>query len=185
VTTERIGGVLLIVGSVVFVIGAAVGVPGVFTQRDPQVRLRMLTERLRAWQLAQPLYGAGPAIAAAGVGFLAAASDGGSRALLAAGCAALAIGTFAWGWSLYLRGTRVSEFAFSTLPGWPFATYVLLTISGIALLGLGLLVGAFRAWPGWTALGADVFFLAGYLRFKDIPPFVFYVLLVLVGAGVL
>jgi type II secretory pathway pseudopilin PulG len=54
------GGILLIVGSVVFGIGAAVGVPGALTQRDPQVRLRMLTERLRAWQVAQPLYGAGP-----------------------------------------------------------------------------------------------------------------------------
>jgi hypothetical protein len=96
------------------------------------VRLRMLTERLRAWQIAQPLYGAGPVVAAVGVGFLAAASAGGSRAVLAAACAALAIGALAWGWSLYLRGTHVSEFAFGTLPGWPFATYVLLTIGGIA-----------------------------------------------------
>jgi len=46
VSTERIGAILLIVGSVVFGIGAAIGVPGVFTQLDPRVRLRMLTERL-------------------------------------------------------------------------------------------------------------------------------------------
>ncbi len=184
-TTERIGAILLIVGSAVFLIGAAVGVPGVFTQRDPRVRLRMLTERLRAWQVAQPLYGVGPLIAAAGVAFLAAGSDGGSRALLAASCAALAIGAVGWGWSLYLRGTRVSEFAFGTLPGWPFATYVLLTIGGIALLALGLLVGDFRTWLGWLTLGTDVVFLAAYLRFKDIPPFVFYLLLTLVGLAVL
>ena len=36
-TAERAGGVLLIVGSVVFFVGAAIGVPGVFTQTDPQV----------------------------------------------------------------------------------------------------------------------------------------------------
>ena len=122
VTAERVAAILLIVGSTVFGIGAAVGVPGVFAQRDPQVRLRMLTERLRAWQVAQPLYGAGPVIAAAGVAFLAAASHEASRAVLEASCAALAVGALAWGWSLYLRGTRVSEFAFGTLPGWPFAT---------------------------------------------------------------
>jgi len=105
--------------------------------------------------------------------------------VLAAACAALAIGALAWEWSLYLRGTHVSEFAFGTLPGWPFATYVLLTIGGIALLALGLLIGDSPSWLGWTTLGADVVFLAGYLRFKDIPPFVFYLLLVLVGLAVL
>lgn len=179
------GGILLIIGSVVFLTGAAIGVPGVFTQRDPQVRLRMLTERLRAWQVAQPLYSAGPLIAAAGVAFLAAASDDRSRAALAAASVALATGALAWGWSCYLRGTRVSEFALGTLPGWPFATYVLLTIGGIALLALGLLIGDFATWVGWVTLGADVVFLAGYLRFKDIPPFVFYLLLTLVWLAVL
>jgi hypothetical protein len=34
---------------------------------------------------------------------------------------------------------------------------------------------------GWLTLGADLIFLAGYLWFKDIPPFVFYLLLLLVG----
>jgi hypothetical protein len=145
----------------------------------------MLTERLRAWQVAQPLYGIGPVIAAAGVAFLADRSDGGGRAVLAASCAALAIGAAAWGWSVYMRGTRVSEFAFGTLPAWPFTTYVLMTIGGIALLALGLLVGDFRAWLGWLTLSIDVVFLATYLRFKDIPPFVFYLLLTLVGAAVL
>ena len=184
-TADRTGGILLIVGSVVFLIGAAVGVPGVFTERDPQERLRMLTEHPRAWQIAQPLYGAGAFIAAGGVAFLAAASDGGSRAVLAGASGALAIGALAWGWSLYLRGTRVSEFAVGTLPAWPFATYVLLTIGGIALLALGLLIGDFPTWLGWVTLGTDAVFLAGYLRFKDIPPFVFYLLFVLVGLAVL
>jgi hypothetical protein len=175
----------MIAGSVVFLIGASVGVPRVFTQRDPQVRLRMLTERVRAWQVAQPLYGAGPVIAAAGVAFLAAASGEGSRAALAAASGALVIGALAWAWSCYLRGTRVSEFAFGTLPGWQFAGYVLLTIGGIALLALGLLIGDFRAWLGWVTIGADVVFLAGYLYFNDIPPFVFYLLLILIGLAVL
>ena len=183
--TERIGGVLLIVGSVVFFVGAAIGVPAVFTQTDPQVRLRMLTERRRAWQVAQPLYGVGPGIATAGVGVLAASSGRGAGAVLAASCGTFAVGALAWWWSLFLRGTRVSDFAFGELPSWPFATYVLFTIAGIALLGLGLLIGEFPTWLGWVTLAADVVFLAGYLRFGDIPPFVFYALLTVVGVGVL
>jgi hypothetical protein len=182
VTGARMAGVLLIAGSVIFLAGAAIGVPGVFTEADPQQRLRMLTAHLTMWRIAQPLYGLGPILVAVGVGYLAAAAQGrGTRAVFAASCAALAIGALAWTWSLYLRGTRVAEFARGTLPSWPFAIYVLLTIAGLALLGLGLLAGRFPTWLGWVALGADVLFLIGYLWFKDIPPFVFYLLLLLVG----
>jgi hypothetical protein len=43
--------------------------------------------------------------------------------------------------------------------------------------------------PGFPGLGrggrADVLFLAAYLRFRDIPPFVFYILLLVVGLVVI
>jgi hypothetical protein len=182
VTSDHTPGLLLIVGSVVFLAGAAIGVPGVFTEPDPQARLRLLTEHLVAWRIAQPLYGLGPIIAAAGVGALAAAAPThATRTSFAAASLALAVGALAWTWSLYLRGTRVAEFAHGTLPGWPFATYVLLTIGGLALLGLGLLAGRYPAWLGWLTLGADPLFLAGYLWLKDLPPFVYYLLLLLIG----
>lgn len=42
-TSARMAGVLLIAGSVIFYAGAAIGVPGVFTEPDLQQRLRMLT----------------------------------------------------------------------------------------------------------------------------------------------
>jgi hypothetical protein len=182
VTRDHTPGILLVVGSVVFLVGAAVGVPAVFTEPDPQARLRMLTGHLGMWRAAQPLYGLGPVIVAVGVGYLAAAAPTrGSRAILAGACAAMAVGALAWAWSLYLRGIRVAEFAFGTLPGWPFAAYVLLTVGGLALLGVGLLASGFPVWLGRLTLGADLVFLAGYLWFRDIPPFVFYLLLLLVG----
>jgi hypothetical protein len=46
VTTDQTAGLLLIIGSVVFLVGAAVGVPQVFTERDPRARLRLLEKRL-------------------------------------------------------------------------------------------------------------------------------------------
>jgi hypothetical protein len=89
---------LLIVGSVVFMVGAAVGVPKVFTEPDPQTRLRLLTEHPDAWRAAQPLGGLGALIATAGVGYLAAAAPTrGTRATVAAACLALAVGALAWG----------------------------------------------------------------------------------------
>jgi hypothetical protein len=48
------------------------------------------------------------------VGWLAAAaSTRATRATLAAASLALAVGALAWAWSVYLRGTRVAEFAFA------------------------------------------------------------------------
>lgn len=41
------------------------------------------------------------------------------------------------------------------------------------------------SFPGWMILGADVLFVGAFLRYRDIPPFVFYMLLSVVGLAVL
>lgn len=184
-STTQASGLLLVVGSLVFFVGAAIGVPGVFTQSDPDVRVRMLEARVRSWVAAQPLYGSGAMICAVGVAVLSVDSDRGTRAILALSSALLFIGSIAWAWSLLRRGKDIVAFARGMLPAWPFASYVLATIAGLAFLGIGLLLGDFPMWLGWLVIAADAMFLGGYLRLGDIPPFVFYVLLLLVGATIL
>jgi hypothetical protein len=112
-TTNRVVGSLIVVGSLVFLAGAAIGVPRVFTERDPDSRLRLLQAGSTRWLVAQPLYGLGPLIVATGVGVLAVnASTRGARTALTIAALCLVGGGLAWGWSLYLRATRVSDFAF-------------------------------------------------------------------------
>jgi hypothetical protein len=183
-----VASVLLIGGSVVFLAGAAIGVPRVFMEPDPDARLRLLQARPRAWRWAQPLYAGGPLLAAAGVVVLAArarelGTAGAPRTMLAAAGAALVVGAVAWARCVHQRTVRVADFARGRLPGWPFTTYVLLTVAGLALLGAGLLAGGFPAWLGWLVLAADAAFLAAYLRLRDLPPFVFYLLLIAVGSA--
>jgi len=178
---DTTAGVLMILGSVTFGVGAAIGVPGVFTERDPQRRLRMLEEGRVRWLWAQPLYALGPLIAPLGVSDLSASTN---VRLLDASSALLFVGAIAWTWSVYLRSTRMRAFALGELPGWPFASYVVLTIGGLALLGAGLVADG-PVWLGWLVLVADALFLGAYVRFKDIPPFVFYVVLTVVGVAVL
>jgi hypothetical protein len=69
-TAQQAGALLLISGSVVFCMGAAIGVPRV-RMRDCENGLGLLTENLARWRSAQPLYALGPLMTAAGVGFLA------------------------------------------------------------------------------------------------------------------
>ena len=178
-------GVAMIAGSALFFIGAGVAVPRVFTEPDREERLRMLEERLLLWRLGQPLYALGALVAAVGVGLLAADTKSGSRAWLAVSCGLLVTGALSWSWSVYLRAVRPREFALGGLPGWPFGAYVWLTFAGLLLLGVGLLLGDYSEWLGWFTLGVDGLFVATYLRYGDIPPFVFYLLLSIVGVAVL
>ncbi len=171
----------MIVGSTVFVLGAAIGVPAVFTERDPSRRQQLLESQRTRWVVAQPGYGLGALVAAAGPLALA----DGPQALFAAAGAVLLAGALAWCWSVYQRARGIPEFAHGLLPSWPFVAYVLMTIAGLALLGAGLLRGRFPGWVGWLTIGADAVFLAAYARFRDIPPFVFYLLLTVVGIAVL
>ncbi|NUT32491.1 MAG: hypothetical protein HOV79_05390 [Hamadaea sp.] len=175
---------LMIAGSMIFGIGAAIGVPRVFMTQDPADRLRLLEDRRTAWRAAGPLYAAGPLIAAVGVGVLAAAGGPG-RVLYALASVLLTVGALAWARSAVQRVRRVRAFAYGELPGWPFAAYVWLTIAGLALLGAGLLRDDVPAWLGWLTLAADAAFLVGYLRAKDIPPFFFYLLFILIGVVLL
>jgi hypothetical protein len=175
---------LVVAGSAIFCLGAGVGVPRVFTEPDPAKKLRMLEERLVLWRIAQPFYAVGPLMAAVGVGVLGGSVDATSeRSWLALSCLLLLAGALCWSWSVYMRFRDFRAFALGGLPGWPFATYVWLTLAGLAALGTGLLVAGFPSWTGWLTLSACLVFLAGYVRFGDIPPFVFYILLPVVAIG--
>lgn len=176
--------VTVLVGSAIFLVGAGIGVPRVFTEPDRARKLRMLDEQIVRWRVAQPLYAIGPLVAGTGVGLLAAEVGPGSpRIWIALSCLLLLAGALLWSWSVYLRGRRVRAFALGELPGWPFASYVWSTLAGLALLGVGLLDAGLAAWTGWLTLVGVLAFLMMYIRLRDIPPFVFYVLLPVVSLG--
>jgi hypothetical protein len=176
--------IVVLVGSALFLVGAGVAVPRVFTESDRVRRLHMLETDLVRWRVGQPLYAAGALVAAVGVGVLAAsAASGPGRAALAASGVLLLVGALCWSWSVYQRFRNVRAFALGDLPGWPFAWYVRLTLAGLGLLGGGLLLAGFPAWTGWVAVAGAGGFLVAYVRFGDLPPFVFYVLLAAVSLG--
>ena len=176
--------VLVLAGSAIFLVGAGIGVPRVFTEPNVAERVRMLDNNLAQWRIAQPLYAIGPLVAAIGIGALSFSVEMGSgRIWLASSCLLLLAGAICWSWSVFLRFRYVREFALGELPGWSFACYVWLTLAGLATLGIGLVVAVFPGWSGWLTLTGCLVFTVAYVRFGDIPPFVFYTLLPVVSLG--
>lgn len=178
-----LGGAVVVAGSAAFLAGAAVAVPRVFTEPDRGERERLLEEGLLRWRLGQPLYAAGAWVAALGVGVLAADDRSEAAGWLSVACGLLVLGALAWSWSVLQRAVRPRDFARGALPGWPFGTYVWLTIAGLAFLAVGILLGDGPPWLGWLTAAAATLVLAAYVRYRDIPPFVFYLLLLVVGSA--
>jgi hypothetical protein len=179
-----VAGLLLIGGSTLFLVGAAIAVPRVFMERDPTTRLRMLEERIRIWRAGPPFYALGPIVAGIGVVVLAADASDGDTVLFGIAGAGLVVGALAWSWSVYLRAARVlglrpGESAVVALrhlraahnrrsgPPWH-------RLAGRRLRGLARLACPRRRCPVPGALPGD----EGY------PPFVFYLLLLVVGIAI-
>ena len=172
--------IFLIAGSVVFLIGATIGVPRVFMTTIPEERVRLLTEHLTQWRLAQAPYAIGPVIAAVGIAWSSAEASGWIKvARPAAGWIMLA-GAITWSYSCWLRAANPVVFARGLQPGWPFHAYVILTLVGLAGIGAALLATE-RTLLGWVVLLADLAYSILYAATSDIPPFVFYLLLLVVG----
>jgi hypothetical protein len=126
----------------------------------------------------------GPLLVAVGIGVLATeTASHAARATITISFLALATGALAWTRSVYQRATRIVEFAYGTLPRWPFVTYILLTIGGLALLAAGLLADHRVPGLAWVTIAADLTFLAVYLWSSDLPPFVFYLLFPAIAAA--
>jgi hypothetical protein len=178
-----VGGWLVVVGAAVFFAGAAYGVPQVFTLRSPEERLAVLRARAQAWRVAQWPYAGGPLLAALGVVALAAGWSGQARVLGGVAGVAMLVGAVLWSVSCARRGRRVEEFARGELPAGAWLGYVWLTLVGLTALGLASL--GLATWVGVMLLIATAAFTALFLITRDIPPFLFYLALAVVGVWAL
>jgi hypothetical protein len=184
-TARETGALLLVVGSLIFLAGAALGVPRVFTERDREKRLQMLTERLTAWRAAQPLYALGPLVAATGVGVVAAgtrtppsAQSCRSRAWLSESARSREAGPS----TCTGRESRTSRSA--GCPDGRLPSTCSSRSAGFSFSGPVSSSAAFLRGLVGSRVAANLVFLAAYLRFGDLPPFVFYLLLILVGIAI-
>jgi hypothetical protein len=126
----------------------------------------------------------GAAVPAIGLALLAPTLQPGQAALIQyLAVAFLIVGVAFWGWLLYMRAVDPAGFARGAMPAWLFIAYTVLTNVGLMTFGAALLVAGYPVWLGALAVAGGLIFLAAFLIFKDLPPFVYYVLLLVAGVA--
>ena len=70
-STERVAAIILLVGSVLFIIAAFMPVSQVFVEPTPAAKLEIIDSNRTVWSASQVLFGLGGSIAAIGLGFVA------------------------------------------------------------------------------------------------------------------
>lgn len=181
-STERVAATFLIVGSVLFIIAAFMPVSHVFVEPTPNAKLEIIDSNRTAWTVSQVLFGLGASIAAVGLGFVAYHLRGTPGAVWSyIGLVAVILGAVFWDGHVYLRAVDPEGFVEGRLIGWLFPAYALLTQFGLLAFGVAYLRAGYPAWFGGITIGGAVIFFIVYLVFKDIPPFVYYILTFIAG----
>lgn len=178
----KISGIIILLGSTMFIIAAFSPISRVFGLRSAEDKLSTIMNARRAWGVSQVLFSLGAVVTALGVAFAAyALKDQPQASLLFTATAFLAIGAGAWVRHVYLRTIDPPAFVNGSLPGWHFALYTLLTTGGFLIIGVALLWMGFSPWAGWILVGGASLFFILYVIFKDLPPFFYYLLGLVLG----
>lgn len=178
----KAGAITIIVGAVLFLVAAFSPISRIFGMPDAAGRLEIIAAAPNQWLLAQLLFALGSIVTVIGIGMVAARLAGqGVTIYLFTSAVFMAVGALLWCWHVYLRAVDPALFVAGAIPWWLFAAYSLLTMAGLALLGVALLHTTLAAWVGWFPIGSAALFLILGLVFGDMPPFVYYLITFTIG----
>jgi hypothetical protein len=179
---DRASSIMIVVGSLLFITAAFSPISRIFGIRDAAVRLEIIAAAPNQWLIAQVLFALGSIVTAAGVGLLAARlAAWGPAVYVTTSAVLITVGAILWSWHVYLRAIDPARFTAGEIPFWLFAGYTLLTIAGLAALGVALLGTSLPSWAGWLPIISAALFLLLALVFGDMPPFVYYLITLVVG----
>ena len=183
---ETLAGLLISLGSVIFILAALFPISRVFAERNPEVKLALVEDHLAAWRTAQFSFALGSALTVAGLAVLSSYLWA-TQALITAwiALALVALGTFFWIWHVLLRASEPEAFFLGEQSAWLFPTFSGLTLAALAAYGLTLLLAGHPAWLGLFLIGAGVIFAALYLVMKDLPPLFIYTITLITGVALL
>jgi hypothetical protein len=190
---ERVGGLLIVAGSTVQLIAAALPVWRVFTSSETRVQLEAIASRPAAWK-AQAV-GFPVAFTVTGLGFAAVAATMPERRARRLAMASSVLGLLSVLLWLPITAKRldigrradallVEQPKAIDIGGWSFWPYTLATLGSILLMGCALIVGRLHRRLGVFAAGVSGLALSLLRIFRDWPPFASYVITLVIGLGI-
>lgn len=176
---------LLLLGSLTFVVGAFLPVSRMYVLRTADERLALMRDRSAQWHTHLAMMGGGAVIAAGGMALLPATLGATAAAPALVAGVAVAGGTLLWVRHLHLRVTAPEGFAQRTNPHWHFALYTALMQVGLLALALALFRVGMPTWVWLVPAAGTGLTVLAFVVFQDVPPFAHYVWLLAVAIGLL
>lgn len=178
-TTGLFPDIMLIAGSVLFLIAAFLPISRVYVESVPAIRLQIIQDRRTQWNISQILFAIG-ALAVAVALFL---GQRGFRELTRStlgwiGVGLILFGAILWSIHVYYRATAPEAWLRGDFPnlGRFFVLYSLFTQIGLLLIGIMLRHSLLANWVSLMLIIAPALLFFLMVMFRDMPPFVYYVL---------
>jgi hypothetical protein len=183
---NQITAFLLILGTVLIYIGFGAFPPRIYTEKDVQVKLNLLNAQPQRWVVSQSLVIIGSMLTLGGLIFLIPLfNDNQAILLIWIGVTAFVVGHIFWIWHLLIRTGQPERFAKNELPGWLFWPYSILVLVSLANFGIAFWVQEIHRVIGIGIFFMALFVLVLFLRYKDMPPFIYYAMTAAIGVTIL
>lgn len=165
------------VGSILFLIAAFLPYSKMFAESDPAKKMQIILDMHGMFNVAHVLFGLGSIITVIGLGLIIKhfKEIQGYNIAFAAVLLMFA-GALLWTWHTTERIIDPEGFVYGKNTPYLFAIYSVFTQAGLFIIGLFLLKTVVPGWIGWLfVIGSATIFVL-MIIFKDMPPFVYYVL---------
>ena len=176
ILNNKISGLTLLVGSLLFLIAAFLPYSRIFGEPDPDVRLSILQQQAKMWSTGQVLFALGSVITVLGLAIFYLRFRESMPAFWAwLSIAIMLVASLLWSWHCVERMVSPESFAIGTLTPGLFLIYSFMTQAGLMVFGVLLLGTDLPGWTGWMLLAGTALISVLMIIFKDMPPFVYYV----------
>lgn len=175
---------MIIAGSIIFLIASFSPTSRVYGEPLPEGRLAIINESRNAWTITQILFSVGAVAVAAGVSAAAfSLRPRQTHFLPIASVLSLAAGALLLTWYAYFKFADPQTWVHHHISNPIFLGYTFLTQAGLFLFGIALLRGGNLRRTSWFLLSAVAITFILTLIFRDMPPFVYYLMTLPVGIG--
>ena len=187
---QRSAGIVLIIGSLMFLIGVLTPVMlNVFGNiGNPELQLEYLEKDPTGWDVSNAVNGAGSLVAAIGLGLFArqvqsVSNNKNVRMTGYIGAAMAILGALCWVIISYYRIVLSPEEITNDvgIPNGLYTAYYILTLIALLISGFVLLRSGYPKWLGWLVLVLAGLMLVAYLALGGLPPGVYYPILLVMG----